>query len=154
MSKTTKTPLRNHQRPLRLQEDFLETHRRLGISLAARGLKIDTELPRRILGTFIMSKTTKTPLRNLQRPLRLHGWRFNDALENQGVYGNTCNISMFITLWSVENEMWILSKLVHTPNESQCEIQVSGSFFKLRYIYICIYMYIYIYIYIYICTYN
>ena len=40
-----------------------------------RDLKIDTLLPWFILGTSIMSKTNKTPLRNLQRPLRLLGWR-------------------------------------------------------------------------------
>ena len=77
MSKTTKTPLRNHQRRPRLQEDFLETHRRLGISQAARAMKIDTHLPGCILDTSSMSKTTKTPLRNHQRPLRIH----EDVLE-------------------------------------------------------------------------
>ena len=85
MSKTTKTPLRNHQRRPRLQEDFLETHRRLGISQAARAMKIDTHLPGCILDTSSMSKTTKTPLRNHQRPFRLHGWHFDDVLENPGV---------------------------------------------------------------------
>ena len=45
-----------------------------------RDLKIDTELPSCILGASLMSKTTKTPLRNLQRPLRLH----DDALETHG----------------------------------------------------------------------
>ena len=69
----TKPIHRSQERPLRLQEDFLETHRRLGISQAARALKIDTDLPGCILGTSIMSKTTKTPLRNPQRPLRLQG---------------------------------------------------------------------------------
>ena len=65
--------LRSQERPLRLQKDFLETDKRLGISKTARALKIDIDLPGCIQGTFIMSKTTKTPLRNHQRPLRLQG---------------------------------------------------------------------------------
>ena len=76
--------LRSQERPLRLQEDFLETHKRLGISKPARALKI-LDLSGCIQGTFIMSKTTKTPLRNHQRPLRLQGWHLDDALENPGV---------------------------------------------------------------------
>ena len=39
--KTTKTPLRNLQRPLRLHDDALETHRRWSTSQAGRDLKID-----------------------------------------------------------------------------------------------------------------
>ena len=76
---------RSQERPLRLQEDFLETHRRFGTSQAARALKIDTDLPGCILGTSIRSKNTKTPLRNHKRPHRLHGWHLDDALENPGV---------------------------------------------------------------------
>ena len=37
--------LRSQERPLRLQEDFLETDKRLGISKTARALKIDIDLP-------------------------------------------------------------------------------------------------------------
>ena len=37
------------------------------------------------LGKSIMSKTTKTHLRNHQCPLRLHKWHMDDALENPGV---------------------------------------------------------------------
>ena len=78
MSNTTKTPLRNLQHPLRLQDDALETHRRWSTSQAGRDLKIDTRLPWCILGASTMSKTIKTPLKSLQRPLRLH----DDFLEN------------------------------------------------------------------------
>ena len=73
MSNTTKTPLRNLQHPLRLQDDALETHRRWSTSQAGRDLKIDTRLPWCILGASTMSKTIKTPLKSLQRPLRLQG---------------------------------------------------------------------------------
>ena len=97
MSWIVNIPLRNQERPLRLQEDFLETHRRLGISQAARALKIDTDLPGCILGTSIMSKTTKTPLRNPQRPLRLQGWHLDDALENPGVG----QLSMKVEIWKL-----------------------------------------------------
>ena len=44
---------------------------------AGRDLKIYMQLPLCIHGSSIMSRTTKTPLRSLQRPLRLH----DDALE-------------------------------------------------------------------------
>ena len=37
--------LRSQERPLRLQKDFLETDKRLGISKTARALKIDIDLP-------------------------------------------------------------------------------------------------------------
>ena len=40
-------------------------------SQEGRDLKIDTYLPGCILWIFIMSKPTKTPLRNLHCPLRL-----------------------------------------------------------------------------------
>ena len=70
MSKTTNTPLRNLQRPLRLYDDTMETHRRWSTSQEHRGMKIDMYLPWCILEKFHMSKTTKTPLRNLQHPLR------------------------------------------------------------------------------------
>ena len=43
MSKTTKTPVRNLQRLLRLHDDALETHRRWSISRAGRYLKIDMQ---------------------------------------------------------------------------------------------------------------
>ena len=85
MSKTTKTPLRNLQRPFRLHDDALETHRRWSISQEGRDKKIDMQLPWCILQASIMSKTVKNPLRNHQRPLRLQGWHFDDALENPGV---------------------------------------------------------------------
>ena len=42
---TPKQILRSQERPLRLQKDFLETHKRLGISKPARALKIDIDLP-------------------------------------------------------------------------------------------------------------
>jgi hypothetical protein len=75
MSKTTMSPLRNHQCPFRLQDDALETHRRWSTFRAGRDLKMDMQLPWCILGTSIMSKTNKTPLRNLHRPLKLLGGR-------------------------------------------------------------------------------
>ena len=40
-------------------------------------MKIDMKLPGCILGAYSISKITKTPFRNLQRPFRLH----DDALE-------------------------------------------------------------------------
>ena len=45
ISKTTKAPLRNLQRPLRLHDDALETHRRWSISQEGRDKKIDMQLP-------------------------------------------------------------------------------------------------------------
>jgi hypothetical protein len=54
---------------------LLETHWRWSTSQAGRDLKIDMQLPWCILGTSIMSKTNKTPLRNLHRPLKLLGGR-------------------------------------------------------------------------------
>ena len=50
-----------------------------------RNLKINMKLPKCILGASNMSKTTKTPLRNLQCPHRLQGWYLDDVLENPGV---------------------------------------------------------------------
>ena len=37
------------------------------------------------MGASTMSKTTNTPLRNLQRPLRLH----DDALETHGIWSTS-----------------------------------------------------------------
>ena len=76
-SKTTKTPLRNLLRPLRLHDDTLETHRRWSNFQVGRDFKIHMQLPWCILGTSIMWKPTETPLRNLLHPLRLH----DDAME-------------------------------------------------------------------------
>jgi hypothetical protein len=42
---TPKQILRSQERLLRLQDDFLETDKRLGISKTARALKIDIDLP-------------------------------------------------------------------------------------------------------------
>ena len=50
-----------------------------------RDLKIDMHLPWCILEASTISKTTNTPLRNLQRPHRLQRWHLDDALENPGV---------------------------------------------------------------------
>ena len=41
MSKTTKIPLRNPQRPLRLHDEALETHRRWTTFKEGKDLKID-----------------------------------------------------------------------------------------------------------------
>ena len=43
--KATKTPLRNLQRPLRLHDDALETHRRWSAFGIGRDLKIYMQLP-------------------------------------------------------------------------------------------------------------
>ena len=45
MSNIVKTPLRNLQRPPRLHDDALETHRRWSTFQAGRELKIDMQLP-------------------------------------------------------------------------------------------------------------
>ena len=114
MSNTTKTPLRNLQHPLRLQDDALETHRRWSTSQAGRDLKIDMQLPWCILETSTMSKTIKTPLKNLQRPLRLH----DDALETHRRWstfqiGKDLKIYMQLP-WCVLGSS-IMSKTTKTP---------------------------------------
>ena len=113
MSKTVMTPLRNHQRPLRLlgwrsgepkkveiwklKQTFLDVYHgyplcqkpprllsgttwvlldSLDDALENPGIRL---LPRKVeiwklIEMYIMSKTTKIPLKNHQRPLRLLGW--------------------------------------------------------------------------------
>ena len=53
--------------------------------LDSRYLKIYMWLPSCILGASVMSKTTKTPLRNHQHLLRIQGWHLDDTLEKLGL---------------------------------------------------------------------
>ena len=71
MSESIQTPLRNPQRPPRLQGDKMETHRRWRTSWLHRDLKINIH-PQYVTRPFIMSESTQTTVRNLQRPPRLH----------------------------------------------------------------------------------
>ena len=114
MSKPTKTPLRNLQRPLRLHDDALETCRRWSTFQIGRDLKIYMQLPLCALGSSIMSKATKTPLRNLQCPLRLH----DDALETRRRWstfqiGRDLKIYMQLPLCVLGSS--IMSKPTKTP---------------------------------------
>ena len=81
MSNTTNTPLRNLQHPRRLQgghlEDTLKNQRVGPLASNAEIWKFIHSFLDVILQTSNMSRTTKTPLRNLQRPLRLQ----DDVLE-------------------------------------------------------------------------
>ena len=61
-SKTTKTALRNHKRPLRLQGWRSGESRCWTTFQECRDLKMNIQLPWFILGTFIMSKSPKIPV--------------------------------------------------------------------------------------------
>ena len=124
ISKTTKNPLRNLQRPLGLHDDTLETHRRLSTSQEGRDLKIDMQLPRCILEASSISKATKTPLRNLQRPLRLQ----EDGLKTHrrwSTFQEGRDLKIYIQLpWCIFEES-TMSKTTKTPLRNlQCPLRL------------------------------
>ena len=71
MSESTQTPVRNLQRPPRLQDDIMETHRRWWTSWLHRDLKINIHPHQYVTRPYIISELTFTPVRNLQRASRL-----------------------------------------------------------------------------------
>ena len=72
LSESMQTPVRSLQRPPRLQDDKMETHRRWRTSWLHRDLKINIQQHQYVTRPFIMSESMQTPVRNLQRPPRLH----------------------------------------------------------------------------------